>query len=146
MGSDWKSSHGARYIQGYLNSDKERIVRVRLTEEKAFLCVKGATQGATRPEFEYEIPTDDAEQLLKLCAGAVIQKIRHTVIHKGLTWEIDKFLGDNKGLLIAEVELTSEDQVFDKPEWLGQEVTGDPHYFNSNLAANPYKKWRDKNL
>ena len=83
--------------------------------------------------------------MLKLCEGSVIQKIRYTVIRKGLKWEIDEFLGDNKGLVIAEVELSSEDQIFDKPEWLGMEVTTDQRYFNSNLAANPYNTWRDKN-
>lgn len=145
-GTDWRQDKGSPYRQGYLNHDKERTVRVRLADKRAFLSVKGITRGASRMEFEYEIPAGDAEQLLKLCAGALIQKIRHTVIHQGLKWEIDEFLGENKGLLIAEVELNSEDQIFEKPRWLGREVTADPRYFNSNLAINPYREWRDKNL
>ena len=144
-GTAWRQDNGINYSQGYLNLDKERTVRVRLTEKQASLCVKGITKGMSRMEFEYEIPAGDAEQLLKLCEGSVIQKIRYTVIHKGLKWEIDEFLGDNKGLVIAEVELSSEDQIFDKPEWLGMEVTTDQRYINSNLAANPYNTWRDKN-
>ena len=93
-------------------------------------------------EFEYHIPRGDAEQLLKFCEGCIIQKIRYTVLHEGLTWEIDEFLGDNKGLIVAEIELDSEDQVFEKPSWLGQEVTADSRYANSNLALNPFNKWR----
>lgn len=142
-GTNWRQSEGVRYRQGYLNLDKERTVRVRLTEKQAFLCVKGISTGASRSEFEYEIPTDDAEQLLKLCTGSTIQKVRHTMICAGTKWEIDEFLGDNTGLVIAEVELESENQFFEKPEWVGMEVTHDPRYFNSNLAVNPYKNWRD---
>lgn len=144
-GEGWRLNKGSRYSQGYLNQDKERTVRVRLTDKQAFLCVKGITKGVSRKEFEYGIPTDDAEQLLKICEGQIIEKIRHIVIHKGLKWEIDEFLGENSGLVIAEVELNSEDQIFDKPEWLGREVTGDPRYFNSNLAANPFSKWNHNN-
>jgi CYTH domain-containing protein len=143
-GTDWRQKNGIRYSQGYLNLDKERTVRVRLMEKQAFLSVKGITRGASRMEFEYEIPADDAEQLLKLCGGAIIQKIRYTVIHEGTKWEIDEFFGGNKGLIIAEVELDAEDQIFEKPEWLGQEVTDNPRYFNSNLAVNPFKQWDDK--
>ena len=140
-GTNWRQSDGVRYLQGYLSLDNERTVRVRLTEKQAFLCVKGISTGASRIEFEYEIPSDDAEQLLKLCAGSIIQKVRHTVIYVSLKWEIDEFLGDNEGLVLAEVELESENQIFEKPEWVGMEVTHDPRYFNSNLAANPYKNW-----
>ena len=140
-GTAWRQSDGVHYLQGYLNLDKERTVRVRRTEEQAFLCVKGISIGASRSEFEYEIPSDDAEQLLKLCTGSIIQKIRHTVIYKGLKWEIDEFLGDNEGLVVAEVELESENQVFEKPEWVGMDVTHDSRYFNANLAVNPYKNW-----
>jgi adenylate cyclase len=142
-GTKWRQANGIRYSQGYLNYDRERTVRVRLTEEKAFLCVKGISKGASRMEFEYEIPADEAQQLLKLSEGPVIKKVRHTVIHKGLKWEIDEFLDENSGLIIAEVELEAEDQIFERPEWLGQEVTDDPRYFNSNLAVTPYNKWRD---
>jgi adenylate cyclase len=146
-GTKWRRTKGIRYSQGYLNHNKERTVRIRLTEEKAFLCVKGIITGASRMEFEYEIPASDAEQMLNICEDQIIEKIRHTVFHKGLKWEIDEFFGDNAGLIIAEVELESESQIFDKPDWLGLEVTDDPRYFNSNLAVNPYNKWRDnKNL
>jgi adenylate cyclase len=143
LGTDWRKSKGVRYTQGYLNHDKERTVRVRLTETKAFLCVKGISRGASRMEFEYKIPMDDAEYLLKLCTGSIIQKIRHTVFYKGLKWEVDEFFGDNAGLIVAEVELESEDQIFEKPDWLGQEVTNDPRYFNSSLAVNSFNKWID---
>jgi CYTH domain-containing protein len=117
-----------------------------LAERQAFLCVKGIGKGFSRMEFEYEIPMDDAQYLLKLCAGAIIQKIRHTILYKELKWEVDEFLGDNKGLIITEVELSSEDQIFEKPQWLGQEVTHDPHYFNSSLAVTPFNKWHDNKL
>lgn len=145
-GTKWKSAKGIQYRQGYLNLDRERIVRVRLTEENAFICVKGITKGATREEFEYEIPPDDAGKLLKLCEGSIIQKTRYTVVHEGLKWEIDEFFGDNRGLVTAEVELTSEDQLFEKPSWVGREVTCDSRYFNSNLAVNPFAKWHDKEI
>ena len=143
-GSDWKTSNGKRYTQGYLNLDKERTVRIRIADRQAFLCVKGATKGATRKEFEYEIPARDAEELIKICDGSIIEKTRHHVLYKGLKWEIDEFLGDNEGLVIAEVELDSEDQVFEKPPWLGPEVTTDPRYFNSNLAVKPFCQWHYK--
>jgi adenylate cyclase len=145
-GEDWRKSKGIRYTQGYLSHDKERTVRVRLAGKQAFLCVKGISRGFSRNEFEYEIPADDAEHLLKLCAGVLIQKVRHTVIHKGLKWEVDEFFGDNTGLIVAEVELESEDQIFEKPPWLGREVTHDPRYFNSSLAVTPFNKWHANKL
>ena len=129
--------------QGYLNRDKERTVRVRVAGEQAFLTLKGLTTGASRAEFEYEIPVADAEQLLKLCDGPIVQKVRHAVVYQGFRWEVDEFLGENAGLVVAEVELQQEDQPFERPGWLGQEVTEDPRYFNSNLAANPYSAWPD---
>lgn len=145
-GTDWRRGNGSRYCQGYLNRDKERTVRIRLTDKEAFICVKGITEGASRMEFEYEIPAGDAEQLLKLCEGGIIHKIRHTVIHEGFKWEIDEFFGDNTGLVLAEIELKAEDQIFEKPRWLGKEVTDDPRYFNSSLAAKPYNQWREQNI
>lgn len=143
-GNDWKTSQAEYYRQGYLNLDKERTVRVRLAGQHALLTIKGVTMEASRREFEYEIPARDAEELLKMCDGSIIEKTRHHVLYKGLKWEIDEFLGDNEGLVIAEVELDSEDQVFEKPPWLGPEVTTDPRYFNSNLAVKPFKQWNDK--
>lgn len=136
--------NAVRYSQGYLNRDKERIVRVRLAGEKAFLTIKGLTEGASRAEFEYEIPVTHAEQLLQLCDGPIIQKVRHTFVYKDLVWEVDEFLGENEGLIVAEVELEREDQSFERPSWVGQEVTEDPRYFNSNLCTNPYCKWGER--
>ena len=142
-GSDWRTSTGQRISQGYLNRDKHRTVRVRIAGSKAFLTVKGITAGATRAEFEYEIPLADAEAMLKLCDGPLIEKVRHKVDHDGLTWEVDEFLGDNAGLVVAEVELVREDQAFAPPPWTTHEVTTDRRYFNSSLATNPFTQWTD---
>jgi adenylate cyclase len=142
VGTGWRQGAGVRFSQGYLNRDKERTVRVRLAGDQAFLTIKGLTTGATRAEFEYPIPVADAEQLLKLCDGPVVEKIRRVVVaHDGFTWEIDEFLGENAGLVVAEIELPSEDRPFARPEWLGDEVTDDPRYFNSTLATFPYGQW-----
>ena len=140
-GTDWRQGAGTVFSQGYLNRDKARTVRVRIDGAKAFLTIKGASQGATRAEFEYEIPLADAEQLLALCEGPIIQKVRRVLVHAGSTWEVDEFEGPNAGLVVAEIELTSEDQVFERPPWLGQEVTDDVRYFNSNLATTPFSAW-----
>jgi adenylate cyclase len=140
-GTDWRQGRSTRLSQGYLNRDKERTVRVRIAGAFAFLTVKGATRGASRAEFEYGIPLEDAEQLLRLSDGPVVEKVRHLVEHQGLTWEVDEFLGENLGLVVAEVELSSEFQAVDKPAWVGQEVTDDPRYFNSSLATHPYSRW-----
>lgn len=137
----WRRGDGVRISQGYLSRDKERTVRVRLAGVRAFLTIKGVTTGATRAEFEYEIPAADGKQLLKLCNGPVIEKIRRIVAENGSVWEVDEFLGDNAGLIVAEIELSSENQVFTKPEWLGQEVTHDTRYFNSRLVERPYGTW-----
>lgn len=140
-GTEWRQGDSIRLCQGYLSRAKERTVRVRLAGEKAFLTIKGISKGASRAEFEYEIPVVDAEQLLKLCDGPLIEKVRHVVVYKGLKWEVDEFFGENAGLVVAEVELEREDQPFEKPDWVGQEVTHDPRYFNSSLATNPYRTW-----
>jgi len=140
-GNAWRQGKGVRIAQGYLNRDKERTVRVRTAGEKAFLTVKGCVSDCTHTEFEYEIPVADARQLLKICDGPVLEKIRYDVDVSGLRWEVDEFLGENEGLVVAEVELQSEDQRFDRPDWIGQEVTGDPKYFNSSLIVNPFRKW-----
>jgi CYTH domain-containing protein len=137
----WRQAKGSQYRQGYLNSIKERIVRVRTISDKGYLTIKGITVGASRMEFEYEIPLQDANELLKICEKPLIEKIRYTMEDGGMVWEIDEFAGDNQGLIVAEVELDSEDQQFPRPDWIGEEVTGDPRYFNSNLIKNPYKKW-----
>jgi len=133
---------GTRYRQGYLSSTKERVVRVRTIDDKGFLTVKGITTGATRVEYEYEIPAIDADAMLdELCEKPIIEKNRYKIPQGKFVWEIDEFFGENDGLVVAEVELESEDQVYNKPEWVGAEVTGDPKYFNSNLIQNPYKNW-----
>jgi adenylate cyclase len=142
-GSAWRTSDGQRIVQGYLNRDKARTVRVRIAGPQAFLTIKGATVGASRAEFEYPIPLADAEALLGLCDGPLIDKVRHRVALGGLLWEVDEFLGDNAGLVVAEVELVSEDQAVDLPPWVGDEVTHDHRYFNSNLASHPFSRWRD---
>jgi CYTH domain-containing protein len=117
---------------------------VRLAGDKGFLTIKGVVSGTSRAEFEYEIPVADAEQLLELSDGPIIQKNRHVIVHDGSTWEIDEFLGDNSGLVLAEIELTAEDQPFSRPPWLGDEVTHDTRYYNSSLASHPYRHWRDR--
>jgi len=144
VGDAWRQGEGVPYAQGYLNRAAERTVRVRIAGDHAFLTVKGVSKGATRAEFEYEIPRADAEQLLQLSDGPVIRKNRRIVEHRGSTWEVDEFFGENEGLVVAELELETEDQDFAKPEWLGREVTDDPRYYNSSLAGNPYRNWRDE--
>ncbi|WP_394790578.1 CYTH domain-containing protein [Rhodoferax sp.] len=141
VGSDWRQGAGTVFSQGYLNRDKARTVRVRVAGAQGFLTIKGANQGATRAEFEYEIPLSDAEQLLALCEGPIIQKVRRVLVHAGATWEVDEFDGLNAGLVVAEIELVSEDQAFERPAWLGREVTDDARYFNSNLAKTPFSAW-----
>ena len=142
-GDDWRGlAPGTTYRQGYLSTVKERTVRVRTIDDKGFLTIKGITVGATRAEYEYPIPVADAAEMLDdLCERPIIEKIRYKIPFGGLTWEVDEFLGVNAGLIVAEVELTDEDQVFSRPEWVGGEVTGDPRYFNANLIANPFSAW-----
>ncbi len=135
-------SAGKYYKQGYLNSQKERVVRVRIAGDKGQLTIKGITTGVTRAEFEYAISIEDAGLMLdNLCEKPLIEKHRHKEVHGGKTWEIDVFHGDNEGLVVAEIELGSEDEAFERPTWLGEEVSSDPRYFNSNLLKNPYKSW-----
>ena len=143
IGDSWRSlAQGTHYRQGYLNSAKERTVRIRTINDKAFMTIKGPTVGITRMEFEYEIPhIECVEMLTHLAEQPIVEKIRYKIAQDGLVWEIDEFLGVNKGLIVAEVELQSEDQKFEKPEWIGEEVSGDPRYFNSNLVKNPYTTW-----
>jgi CYTH domain-containing protein len=142
-GDVWRSlAKGTAYRQGYLNSAKERTVRIRTIGDSAFLTIKGLTVGATRSEYEYEIPLADCNAMLDaLAEKPIIDKKRYKVPLEGLTWEIDEFFGDNTGLIVAEVELESEGQTFRKPDWVGEEVTADPRYFNSNLIKHPYSKW-----
>jgi len=140
-GTAWRAAPQRYFCQGYLNRDKQRTVRVRVAGDEAWLTVKGPSSGAVRSEFEYAIPLDDAKQMLSLCEQPLIEKNRYVVEHAGHTWEVDEFLGDNAGLVVAEIELASADESFVKPDWIGEEVTQDARYFNSNLAAHPYQRW-----
>ena len=144
VGDEWKRGvTGVSYRQGYLSTVKERTVRVRTVGDKGFLTIKGVTVGVTRSEFEYSIPTADANALLNdLCEKPLIEKTRFKVQHAGLTWEIDEFFGENQGLVVAEVELKDEHQAIERPSWVGAEVSGDPRYFNSNLIKTPFSQWK----
>ena len=146
MASDgWRGlAEGVDYRQGYLSTVKERTVRVRTIADRGFLTIKGISTGASRREYEYEIPAGEAHEMLdELCERPLIEKRRFEISHAGLIWEIDEFSGDNAGLIVAEVELESEDQLIDIPSWIGEEVTGDPRYFNSSLVANPFSTWNE---
>jgi CYTH domain-containing protein len=129
------------YRQGYLSYDSERTVRVRATEVTGYLTIKGITEGLTRDEFEYEIPLADALALLQLCERPAIEKKRYIVPNGAHVWEVDVFEGVNEGLVVAEIELGSEDEAFDKPNWLGNEVSSDRKYSNSELSLHPFKDW-----
>jgi adenylate cyclase len=133
---------GVAYRQGYLSSHRERVVRVRLEGEAGKLTIKGTNTGVSRLEFEYDVPREDAELLLALCERPLIEKVRHTEEHGGKTWEIDVFSGDNEGLIIAEIELSSEAEAFTAPPWATEEVSHDPRYYNANLIKAPYRTWR----
>lgn len=132
---------GEYYRQGYLVTDPQKTIRVRLTETKGFLTIKGISVGATRSEYEYEIPFAEAKELLDNFSISELSKIRYNVVFKNKKWEVDEFLGDNAGLFVAEIELNSEDEIFELPEWVGREVTGEEKYYNSCLTINPYKNW-----
>jgi adenylate cyclase len=140
----WKPSKpGVLYRQGYLSSVNERVVRVRMAGQKAFLTVKGLKTGISGLEFEYEIPVADAAIMLdQLCERPLIEKTRYRVEFHGHRWEIDDFHGDNDGLKIAEIEVTAAAEKFDVPPWVAAEVSNDQRYFNSNLGTNPYKNWK----
>jgi CYTH domain-containing protein len=145
LGNDnWRGlAPGTPYVQGYLADDERCCVRVRIRQNEAALCVKGAPDGLARSEYEYPIPVDDARELLETCARRpLIEKTRYRVEYRGMYWEIDEFSGANQGLVVAEIELQSEDQPFKKPAWIGREVSGDPRYYNAALARLPYSEWR----
>ena len=143
VGAEWKAlADGVRYRQGYLSTVKERTVRVRTVGVRGMLTIKGLTRGVSRLEFEYDIPLADADRMLDdLCERPLIEKFRYTIHAGAVTWEVDEFTGDNRGLVVAEVELSSADQAFDRPPWLGDEVSNDPRYFNANLVRHPYTAW-----
>jgi len=133
---------GSHYRQGYLSTEPDRTVRVRVAAGKGYLTIKGRTVDATRAEYEYVIPLADADTMLdELCERPLIEKTRYRINQQGLVWEVDEFEGENAGLVIAEVELASADQVVALPDWVGEEVTTDPRYYNANLIANPFSRW-----
>ncbi|WP_432743976.1 CYTH domain-containing protein [Methylobacter sp. G7] len=143
---DWRKyvSHSVEYRQGYLSSQATSSIRVRISNDHAWLNIKTATVGTHRHEYEYEIPMTDANEILMhLCRKPLIEKARHFVTDDNHLWEIDEFAGDNQGLIVAEIELDETGQSFSKPDWLGLEVTGDLRYYNNNLAIHPYSEWRE---
>lgn len=145
VGEGWRETAGAgvSYRQGYLSLDPDRSVRVRLAGGKAFLTIKGRSEGAGRDEFEYSIPPEDAGHMLQqLCLQPVIEKKRFRLPAGSLTWEIDEFGGENQGLIVAEIEIPNDEHSIPKPDWVGREVTGDPRYYNLHLVGHPYSQWK----
>lgn len=142
-GDEWRSLGSAvRYRQGYLTADGRRSVRIRVAGDQGFITIKGSTEGITRAEYEYEIPLADAEALLdRLCDSPLIEKTRTKIPLNNVVWEVDEFFGANQGLIIAEVELQDANQAIDLPDWIGQEVSTDSRYYNSNLAKHPFTEW-----
>lgn len=145
-GQAWRTlGTGTPFRQGYLNDDKNRTVRLRTMGTRAVLTIKGPTVGIERPEFEYEIPLTDCEAMLEsLALKPLIEKTRYRIPYRGFVWEVDEFHGVNEGLILAEIELPSAETAFEKPEWIGKEVSGDPRYFNSALITLPYTRWSDR--
>lgn len=142
---DLAKKEGAVYRQGYLLRSKTQTIRVRLVEgDKGYITIKGESRGATRQEYEYPIPANDAQELLNRFCAAIVSKKRYKIKVNDKLWEVDEFMGDNEGLLIAEIELEDEAEKFVLPEWVGEEVTEDARYYNSELSVNPYKNWVDE--
>lgn len=142
---EWRSVADKKlYRQGYLYINLGGVVRVRTVSNKGYITIKSQRNNLTRDEFEYEIPFEDADYMLShLCLKPLIEKYRTKINYNGIIWEVDDFIGENEGLVIAEIELEFENQKIDLPNWLGAEVTNDPRYFNSNLVNMPYSKWKD---
>jgi len=140
-GDAWRNGKSTYYCQGYLNTHQDRTVRVRIAGDKAFLTIKSFLSDTDRLEFEYLIPVDDAQQMLKLCEQPPVEKNRFVIPLGEFEWEVDEFLGANAGLIVAEIELESSDQSFEKPDWIGEEVTDDARYLNSHLAKKPFSEW-----
>ena len=136
-----KKPAGTPYRQGYLLDDESRTVRIRVAGDKGFITIKGTSTGISRKEFEYEIPVDEATEMIGELAVSEIQKTRHNINFEGKLWEVDEFSGDNDGLIMAEIELKAEDEAFEKPDWITVEVSDDERYYNSYLSKNPFKTW-----
>lgn len=142
--SKWeKPDEGVYFSQAYLVSDSTRTVRVRIAGKKGYLTIKGKSTGISRKEFEYEIPLEEAKEMLRLCNNSPIEKVRYFIEAGPVTWEVDEFQGSNQGLVMAEVELKSEDQEVELPPWILKEVSGDKRFFNSYLSVHPYPDWKD---
>lgn len=137
-----QASQKINMMQAYLQTDPERTIRVRIADDRAYLTIKGKMVGIARKEFEYPIPVEDARELAKLAVHSPIEKVRHYIVDDGRTWEVDFFEGLNQGLVLAEIELSSEDEAFNQPGWVGEEVTGQVQYHNSYLAQHPYSTWK----
>jgi adenylate cyclase len=137
--------HGVKMVQGYLCKDPERTVRIRIEGEveqgRAVLTVKGKPEGIARPEYEYDIPVADARELMGLCVGSIVEKTRYCHHIGAHVWELDVFEGGNHGLIVAEIELSDPSESFEKPDWIGGEVSSDPRYANSSLSRKPYSQW-----
>ena len=142
-GDRWRSlAEGMVYCQGYIPTKEGLTVRVRIAGDRGFLTIKGPSVGNARAEFEYPVPVEDAREMLEtLCEEPYIEKTRYKIPMGEFVWEVDEFAGENQGLILAEVELTEEDQIVELPDWIGEEVSGDFRYFNSNLAKNPFSSW-----
>lgn len=138
-----EASKKSLFIQAYLNTHSERTIRIRISDDKGFMTIKGKSSenGLSRFEWEKEIPLNEAKELLKLCEPGKIEKYRYLIEFGNHIYEVDEFLEENDGLILAEIELQQEDESFKKPSWLGKEVTGNLDYYNSNLITNPYKNW-----
>lgn len=144
VGDSWRDhvQRATHIMQGYLSDGQTATVRVRVKGDTGYVTIKGHTSGVSRSEFEYEIPADDARAMLaELATGPIIDKVRHLIDVGGHTWELDVFAGDNEGLVMAEIELASEAEEFELPDWAGQEVSDDSRYYNVNLASSPYGSW-----
>jgi len=145
QGTSWRNGAGTLIRQGYLHNETDGTVRVRAKGERAYLTIKGGTIGITRLEFEYEIPVEEANEILdELCQKPLIEKTRYEVYVGGFKWEVDEFMGENAGLIVAEIELENEGQEFAKPDWLEMEVSDDFRYQNANLVKHPYFQWNEK--
>lgn len=146
LNSDWRKAvyDQKKIFQGYLSSNPERTVRVRVSDQKGIITIKGKSQGNSRAEYEYNIPLTDADELIKLCENPIISKTRYLVKIEEKVWEIDEFSGENQGLIVAEVELQSETERITFPSWIGKEVSSEKRFFNASLIKYPYSEWTDK--
>mgnify|MGYP005849342259 CR=1 FL=1 len=143
-GEAWRSLSptGTVYRQGYIPTQNRTTVRVRLVGEQGYITLKGLSKGISRAEYEYPIPAQDAREMLNtFCDRPLIEKTRYKLEFAGLIWEVDEFAGENQGLILAEVELTDENQIVELPDWIGKDVSDDPRYYNANLVQHPYSQW-----